>query len=118
MFLMSHLNQTAIPVIETARTIVRGFRLSDFDAHAAMWADPAVTRFTAGRKPLVREEAWARYLRYAGLWAVLGYGFWAVEEKTTAGLSAAPASMIYAAISSLRSRACRSWLGADFRSTW
>jgi RimJ/RimL family protein N-acetyltransferase len=71
-----------IPVIEAERVILRGHRLDDFDAHAAMWADPAVTRFVGG-KPFTREEAWARYLRYAGSWAVLGFGFWAVEEKAT-----------------------------------
>lgn len=74
-----------IPVVETERAILRGHRLDDFDAHAAMWADPAVTHFLGG-KPLTREEAWARYLRYAGLWSVLGFGFWAVEDKATRSL--------------------------------
>lgn len=37
-----------IPVIETARTILRAHRLDDFEDYAAMWADPAVTRFIAG----------------------------------------------------------------------
>jgi RimJ/RimL family protein N-acetyltransferase len=72
----------AIPVIEAERVILRGHCLGDFDAHAAMWADPVVTRYVGG-KPFTREEAWARYLRYAGSWAVLGFGFWAVEEKAT-----------------------------------
>jgi RimJ/RimL family protein N-acetyltransferase len=81
-FLMNIAHTDAIPVVETDRVILRGHRLDDFDAHAAMWADPAVTRFIGG-KPFTREEAWARYLRYAGLWAVLGYGFWAAEEKAT-----------------------------------
>ena len=33
--------------------------------------------------PATREEAWARLLRYAGHWALLGYGFWLVEDRTT-----------------------------------
>lgn len=73
---------TGVPVIETARTILRAHRLDDFDAYVAMWADPAVTRFIGG-KPRTREESWMRFLRHAGLWSLLGYGFWAIEEKAT-----------------------------------
>ncbi|TIT08423.1 MAG: GNAT family N-acetyltransferase, partial [Mesorhizobium sp.] len=29
---------TGVPVIETARTILRAHRLDDFDAYVAMWA--------------------------------------------------------------------------------
>jgi RimJ/RimL family protein N-acetyltransferase len=76
-----------IPVIETSRTmsrtILRAHRLDDFDDYAAMWADPVVTRFIAGGKPRTREESWLRFLRHPGMWAMIGYGFWAVEEKAT-----------------------------------
>ncbi|MCR6645939.1 MAG: GNAT family N-acetyltransferase [Terricaulis sp.] len=68
------------PVLETERLILRGHRLSDFDALFAMWADPEVVRFISG-KPSTREESWGRMLRYPGMWALLGYGFWAIEEK-------------------------------------
>jgi RimJ/RimL family protein N-acetyltransferase len=49
---------------------------------AAMWADPAVTRYIGG-KPLTEEESWTKFLRYAGHWQLLGFGYWAVEEKAT-----------------------------------
>jgi RimJ/RimL family protein N-acetyltransferase len=68
------------PVIETDRVILRPHRLEDFDAYQAMWADPQVTRFIGGR-PRTREEAWVRFLRHAGSWSMLGYGYWAIEEK-------------------------------------
>jgi RimJ/RimL family protein N-acetyltransferase len=71
-----------IPVLETERLELRGHRLEDFAACAAMWADPLVTRYIGG-KPLTEEESWARFLRYAGHWALLGFGSWAVEEKGT-----------------------------------
>jgi RimJ/RimL family protein N-acetyltransferase len=71
-----------VPVLETERTILRAHRLDDFDAYVAMWADPAVTRFIGG-KPRTREESWMRFLRHAGLWSLLGYGFWAIEEKAS-----------------------------------
>jgi RimJ/RimL family protein N-acetyltransferase len=71
-----------VPIIETARLRLRGHRTEDFAACAAMWADPIVTRHPTG-KPLSHEETWTKILRYAGLWPLLGYGFWAVEEKAS-----------------------------------
>ena len=71
-----------VPVIETERLRLRGHTLGDFEALAAMWADPAVVRFISG-KPATREESWARLLRYPGHWALMGYGFWAIEEKAS-----------------------------------
>ena len=61
---------------------MRGHRLDDFAACAAMWADPIVTRYIGG-KPFSEEEVWARLLRYVGHWALLGFGYWAIEEKDT-----------------------------------
>jgi len=71
-----------IPVIETPRLRLRGQRLEDFDASAALWADPEVTRFIGGR-PSTREEAWGRFQRHLGHWALKGFGMWAVEEKAS-----------------------------------
>lgn len=47
-----------------------------------MWADPLVTRHIGG-KPSTREESWARLLRYGGLWPLLGFGYWVIEEKSS-----------------------------------
>lgn len=68
--------------IETERLRLRRHRANDFDSCAAMWADPVVTRYIGG-KPFSREESWARLLRYAGHWELLGFGYWAIEEKET-----------------------------------
>ena len=68
-----------IPEIVTDRLRLRAHRMEDFAVSAAMWADRGVTRFIGGR-PFSREEAWARFLRYAGHWSLLGFGFWAIEE--------------------------------------
>ena len=70
------------PILETERLKLRGHRLDDFVYCAAMWADPEVTRYIGG-KPLTEEESWTKFLRYAGHWALLGFGYWVVEEKTT-----------------------------------
>jgi RimJ/RimL family protein N-acetyltransferase len=71
-----------VPVVETERLRMRGHRLEDFEHSLAMWSDPVVVRYTTG-KPQTSEDVWMRMLRYAGLWAFLGYGYWAVEEKDT-----------------------------------
>ncbi len=47
-----------------------------------MWSDPDVTRYIGG-KPLTEEESWTKFLRYVGHWSLLGFGYWAVEEKAT-----------------------------------
>jgi RimJ/RimL family protein N-acetyltransferase len=72
----------AIPLVETPRLLLRGHRLEDFEPCAAMWADSEVVRYTVGQ-PLTPEDVWARLLRYAGHWALLGFGYWAMEEKST-----------------------------------
>jgi RimJ/RimL family protein N-acetyltransferase len=72
----------SVPILETERLKLRGHRLEDFECCAAMWADPGVTRYIGG-KPLTEEESWARLLRYAGHWALMGFGYWVAEEKAT-----------------------------------
>ena len=71
-----------IPTLETPRLRLRPHRLDDFDAYAAMWADPAVTRFIGG-VPFTREQAWTRFLRQAGMWQQMQFGFFALEDRET-----------------------------------
>ena len=59
------------PQLGTERLVLRGQRASDLGDIAAMWGDPAVTRFIGGN-PLAREDAWMRLLRNAGHWALCG----------------------------------------------
>jgi RimJ/RimL family protein N-acetyltransferase len=70
-----------VPVLETNRLRLRAQCLEDFPACAAMWADNRVTRHTTGHA-LSEEETWSRFLRGLGHWAILGFGYWAVEEKS------------------------------------
>ncbi|MDP9111370.1 MAG: GNAT family N-acetyltransferase [Candidatus Eremiobacteraeota bacterium] len=69
-----------VPVIETPRLTLRAHTLDDFSPSLAMWADPIVTRYIGG-VPSSAEAVWARLIRYAGHWALLGYGYWVVQEK-------------------------------------
>src|ERR1051325_287394 len=73
---------SAVPVIDTARLTLRGHRPDDFTAVAALWTDPGVIRFIGGRA-FSAEGAWAKRLRDAGLWSLLGFGYWAIEENAT-----------------------------------
>jgi RimJ/RimL family protein N-acetyltransferase len=72
----------AAPTLETDRLLLRAYRREDLPALVATWANPRVMRHVLGRAS-TEEETWARLLRYAGLWPVLGYGYWAVEERST-----------------------------------
>lgn len=74
---------TSAPILETDRLRLRPHRASDFDDLSKMWADPVVMRHFGGRLS-TPEESWARLLKYAGLWPLLGFGYWAVEERATA----------------------------------
>jgi RimJ/RimL family protein N-acetyltransferase len=47
-----------------------------------MWSDPGVTRHIGG-KPSTKPQAWTRMLTYIGHWSLLGFGYWAIEEKAT-----------------------------------
>ena len=71
-----------VPILETERLRLRRYRSDDFALCSAMWSDPIITRYTTG-EPLSPEAAWSKTLRNAGLWPVLGYGYWAVEEKAS-----------------------------------
>ncbi|AMG73341.1 GNAT family N-acetyltransferase [Sphingopyxis granuli] len=73
---------SAPPVIETDRLRLREHRLSDKDVHIAMWADPRVTRFIGG-EPRAPDVAWGKFLSSAGMWPVLGYGYWVFADKAT-----------------------------------
>lgn len=73
------------PVIETDRLRLRGARLSDRDAHVAMWADERVTRFIGG-EPRGADVSWGKLLSAAGLWPVMGFGYWVFADKATDAL--------------------------------
>ncbi len=70
------------PRIETERLILRPHRARDFETLYEMWTDPGLYRHIGG-KPSTPYECWRRLLVFGGLWPILGYGYWAVEEKAS-----------------------------------
>ena len=70
------------PLIETERLRLRAHRSDDLADCVAMWSDPIVVRYTIG-DPAPPQRTWMRILAYRGHWALLSYGYWAVEEKAS-----------------------------------
>lgn len=70
----------SIPSITTERLTLRGHDRSDLAACAALWGDPLVTRHIGGH-PFTPEETWTKLLRSVGHWALLGFGYWVVQEN-------------------------------------
>lgn len=73
---------TSIPVVTTPRLRLRGFRLSDLDAYAAICADPEVMRHIGTGGPVGRDVAWRHIAMFLGEWTLAGCGQWAVERRS------------------------------------
>lgn len=69
-------------MLTTARLSLSAHAAGDFPDMLAMWREPAVVRYFGG-VPSTAEECWTRLLRYAGLWSVLGFGYWRIRERAT-----------------------------------
>jgi RimJ/RimL family protein N-acetyltransferase len=67
--------------ITTERLIMRGWREADLDPWAAMNADPEVRRYVGPLLTFEQAAAWA--LNYQDDLDRYGFGFWAVEIRTS-----------------------------------
>lgn len=86
----------SVPRLRSKRLLLREYRMTDFDAFAAHFADPLSTEFTGGTYD--RRTAWRIFGCNVGGWVLQGTGWWAVEPLEGG-------SMV----------AC---VGAFFRETW
>jgi RimJ/RimL family protein N-acetyltransferase len=68
--------------VETDRLVLRVLRLADFDDYLEVAADPDTFKYSH-RGGMTSDEAWTRLLRQVGHWSTLGWGLFAVEEKST-----------------------------------
>lgn len=71
--------QLDIPVLETERLRLRGWREEDHGPFAAFCASEATARFVGG--VCGPDDAWRRIAGQIGHWVLRGYGSWVIEEK-------------------------------------
>jgi len=69
------------PVLETARLVLRPPCIDDFNAWAALGADPEVMLHLGGAQS--RFTAWKQFLAAVGAWHVQGFYCFSVIEKTS-----------------------------------
>ena len=70
--------------LETERLMLRQWRVDDFEAFAAMSADPRVMEFLAvDGKPDSRFGSWRALCGMVGHWHLRGFGLFAVIERAT-----------------------------------
>ena len=69
--------------IETPRLLLRRWTPDDFGALAEIYADPAIVAWLG---PLKRADAAVSVARYEHHWDVVGYGRFAVADRTTGAL--------------------------------
>lgn len=69
-------------MITTPRLRLRLPELADFDAYEAMWSHPHILRYISSG-PFSVEQTWTRFLRQAGGWHYLGFGYFTIEERDT-----------------------------------
>ena len=70
----------AIPTLETERMFLRAMRADDIEAEIAFFQTER-SRSVGG--PIPANQVWRAVAGMNGHWALRGYGFWALEEKTT-----------------------------------
>lgn len=75
----------AVPVLETPRLTLRGWRETDFEPFAAFWADEESAHFVGG--VCNRSAAWRIFATFFGHWTLRGFGFWAVEDNASRKLA-------------------------------
>ncbi len=73
---------SSAPVLLSARLRLRPHVQADYAACKALWQHPETIRFIGGAGQS-DQDVWFRLLRYGGMWALLGIGFWVIEDRAT-----------------------------------
>jgi RimJ/RimL family protein N-acetyltransferase len=82
--LMVHEFGEASVTLQTERLILRPWTPGDFEAFAAMHAEPDIMRYLSVEgKPLTRFQSWQAFCANFGHWQLRGFGMFAVVERAT-----------------------------------
>jgi RimJ/RimL family protein N-acetyltransferase len=73
------------PTLTTERLIIEPMAMKHWETYAEMWADPRMTKFISG-EPRSRDVSWTKFSASAGLWPLLGYGYWAFADRESKAL--------------------------------
>jgi len=68
-----------IPELATERLILRGWKMEDFPAYAAFFADADLRKYVGGALPAA--EAWEGFCGDLGQWMLRGIGVFAIEVR-------------------------------------
>jgi RimJ/RimL family protein N-acetyltransferase len=71
-----------LPETQQMRLRLRASRLTDKADHLRMWSDPRTMRYIGG-EPQPSEVIWGKFLSTAGLWHVMGYGYWVFADRAS-----------------------------------
>lgn len=78
---VAEIARRAAPEIETERLRLRQWREADFEPFCRLFGDEALARFMGGHGD--QAYCWSRMAGFAGNWALVGHGFYALEEKAS-----------------------------------
>lgn len=70
------------PTLTTDRLAIRPISLDDWEDYCTAWADARMTAFIGGT-PRDRATSWIKFLQAAGMWPVLGFGYWTFADRQT-----------------------------------
>jgi RimJ/RimL family protein N-acetyltransferase len=73
------------PTLITDRLLIEPLAMKHWEPYAIMWADPRTTEFIGG-KPRSYNESWGKFAASAGLWNLIGYGYWAFTDRQSGAL--------------------------------
>lgn len=69
----------SVPVLETARLVLRPPLREDFEPYAALVGDEEAARYIGGH--VSRAAAWRKFLQMPGAWAVQGFGMFSILTR-------------------------------------